>query len=75
MGTSPDVLCSSCPQPFRQFLETVVNMKYDEEPNYPKLISIFEGLLGPNPAGRPINTDGAQKVRASPVSLFLPLLS
>ena len=37
-------------------------MKFDEEPNYSKLISLFEGLIGPNPAIRPINTDGAQKV-------------
>ncbi|KAI8540504.1 hypothetical protein RHMOL_Rhmol09G0268800 [Rhododendron molle] len=32
------------------------------ESNYSKLISLFEGLIGPNPAIRPINTDGAQKI-------------
>jgi hypothetical protein len=48
--------------PFKQFLEIVVNMKFDEEPNYAKLVSLFDGILGPNPAVRPINTDGAQKV-------------
>ena len=37
-------------------------MKFDEEPNYSKLISLFEGFIGPNPAVRPIKTDGAQKV-------------
>ena len=37
-------------------------MKFDEEPNYAKLISLFEGMIGPNPALRPINTDGALKV-------------
>ena len=62
MATSPEMLCCFCPAPFKQFLEIVVNMKFDEEPNYSKLISLFEGLLGPNPAIRPINTDGAQKV-------------
>ncbi|KAL9675817.1 hypothetical protein QQ045_004024 [Rhodiola kirilowii] len=62
MGTSPEMLCCFCPAPLRQFLEIVVNMKFDEEPNYSKLISLFEGLLSPNPAIRPINTDGAQKV-------------
>ncbi|KAI3799428.1 hypothetical protein L1987_34726 [Smallanthus sonchifolius] len=31
-------------------------------PNYSKLISLFEGLIDPNPAIRPINTDGAQKI-------------
>ncbi|MQL96819.1 hypothetical protein Taro_029498 [Colocasia esculenta] len=62
MATSPELLCCSCPPPFKHFLETVVNMKFDEEPNYSKLISLFEGLIGPNPAVRPINTDGAQKI-------------
>ncbi|KAK7390722.1 hypothetical protein VNO78_18753 [Psophocarpus tetragonolobus] len=62
MGTSPETLCCMCPPPFRQFLEIVVNMKFDEEPNYCKLISLFDGTIGPNPALRPINTEGAQKV-------------
>ncbi|CAM8949676.1 unnamed protein product [Rhodiola kirilowii] len=62
MATSPEMLCCFCPAPLRQFLEIVVNMKFDEEPNYSKLISLFDGLLGPNPSIRPINTDGAQKV-------------
>ena len=62
MATSPEMLCCFCPAPLQQFLEFVVNMKFDEEPNYSKLISLFEGLIGPNPSIRPINTDGAQKV-------------
>ncbi|KAF9611349.1 hypothetical protein IFM89_030138 [Coptis chinensis] len=37
-------------------------MKFDEEPNYSKLISVFETLIGSNPAIRPINTYGAQKI-------------
>ncbi|KAJ6307253.1 hypothetical protein OIU76_017113 [Salix suchowensis] len=61
MATSPEMLCCFCPPPLKQFLEIVVNMKFDEEPNYSKLISLFESLIGPNPAIRPINTDGAQK--------------
>ncbi|OWM73420.1 casein kinase 1-like protein HD16 isoform X2 [Punica granatum] len=62
MATSPEMLCCFCPSPLKQFLEIVVNMKFDEEPNYSKLISLFDSLIGPNPAVRPINTDGAQKV-------------
>ncbi|KAL6976755.1 Casein kinase 1-like protein hd16 [Sarracenia purpurea var. burkii] len=62
MATSPEMLCCFCPAPLKQFLEIVVNMKFDEEPNYSKLISLFEGLIGANPAIRPINTDGAQKI-------------
>ncbi|XP_030547560.2 casein kinase 1-like protein HD16 [Rhodamnia argentea] len=62
MATSPETLCCFCPPPLKQFLEIVVNMKFDEEPNYSKFISLFDGLIGPNPSVRPINTDGAQKV-------------
>ncbi|XP_061367615.1 casein kinase 1-like protein HD16 isoform X2 [Gastrolobium bilobum] len=62
MRTSPEMLCCFCPPPFRQFLEIVVNMTFDEEPSYSKLISLFDDMLGPNPALRPINTEGAQKV-------------
>ncbi|KAK7310301.1 hypothetical protein RJT34_07729 [Clitoria ternatea] len=62
MGTSPEMLCCFCPAPFRQFLEIVVNMKFDEEPNYSKLISLFDCMIGTNPALRPISTEGALKV-------------
>ncbi|KAG6630092.1 hypothetical protein CIPAW_14G131300 [Carya illinoinensis] len=50
MATSSKMLCCFCSPPLKQFLEIVVNMKFDEEPNYAKLISL------------PISTDGAQKV-------------
>lgn len=62
MGTSPETLCCFCPHPFRKFVEYVVNLKFDEEPNYAKCVSFFDSIIAPNPAGRPINTDGAQKV-------------
>lgn len=39
-----------------------MNLKFDEEPNYTRCISLFDGLVGPSPDIRPINTDGAQKV-------------
>ncbi|XP_019194625.1 PREDICTED: casein kinase 1-like protein HD16 isoform X2 [Ipomoea nil] len=62
MATSPEVLCCLCPQPFKLFVEHVVNLKFDEEPNYAKYISLFDGIVGQNPLIRPINTDGAQKL-------------
>lgn len=62
MATSPESLCCFCPSPFKQFVEYVVNLKFDEEPNYAKYISLFDGIVGPNPDIRPINTEGAQKV-------------
>jgi citrate synthase len=61
MATSPEMLCCFCPAPFKQFLEIVTNMKFDEEPNYAKLISIFDGLIEA-PASRPVRIDGALKV-------------
>ncbi|GJW56460.1 hypothetical protein Tco_0103191 [Tanacetum coccineum] len=61
MATSLEMLCCFCPGVFKKFPEIVVNMKIDEDPDYSKLISLFEGLLGPNAAIRSINTDGAQK--------------
>lgn len=37
-------------------------MKFDEEPNYAKLISFFESLIEPVTSLRPIRIDGALKV-------------
>lgn len=62
MATSPEMLCCLCPPPFQQFLEMVTNMKFDEEPNYPKLISLFDNSISSNTLLRPIKTDGAIKV-------------
>ncbi|XP_012570657.1 casein kinase 1-like protein HD16 [Cicer arietinum] len=62
MATSPENMCCLCPAPFRKFIEYVVNLKFEEEPNYAKCISLFDGIVGPNPDIRPINTDGAQKL-------------
>ncbi|KAI9120691.1 hypothetical protein K1719_007724 [Acacia pycnantha] len=62
MGTSPELMCCFCPAPFKQFLEAVTNMKFDEEPNYSKLISLFDSLIEPSSQLRPIRIDGALKV-------------
>ncbi|XP_057503630.1 casein kinase 1-like protein HD16 [Actinidia eriantha] len=62
MATSPETLCGFCPQPFRLFVENVVNLKFDEEPNYAKYITLFDGIVALNPDVRPINTDGAAKL-------------
>ncbi|CAA0837516.1 Protein kinase family protein [Striga hermonthica] len=62
MSTSPELMCCFCPPPFKQFLETVTNMKFDEEPNYSKLISFFDSLIEPCTSLRPIRIDGALKV-------------
>ncbi|KAG2718501.1 hypothetical protein I3843_03G216000 [Carya illinoinensis] len=62
MATPPETLCCLCPPPFQQFLEMVTNMRFDEEPNYSKLISLFDDSIGSIPTLRPIRTDGAIKV-------------
>ncbi|KAJ4954034.1 hypothetical protein NE237_030866 [Protea cynaroides] len=62
MATAPETLCCFCPQPFGRFVDYVVNLKFDEEPNYAKYVSLFDSIVGPNPDIRPINTDGAQKL-------------
>lgn len=62
MATPPEMLCCLCPPPFQQFLEMVTNMRFDEEPNYSKLISLFDDIIDSNPILRPIRTDGAIKV-------------
>lgn len=62
MATSSELLCGSCPAPFHKFLEMVTNMKFEEEPNYSKLISLFDGSISSNASLRPIRTDGAAKV-------------
>ncbi|XP_073042274.1 casein kinase 1-like protein HD16 isoform X1 [Primulina eburnea] len=62
METSPEELCSHCPRPFMSFMEYVVNLKFDEDPDYAKCISLFDGIVGASPNIRPINTEGAQKV-------------
>lgn len=64
MGTSPELMCCFCPAPFKQFLEAVTNMRFDEEPNYSKLISLFDSLIEPSSQLRPIRIDGALKVVA-----------
>ncbi|XP_039058388.1 casein kinase 1-like protein HD16 [Hibiscus syriacus] len=62
MATSPEMLCYLCLPPFQQFLDTVTNMKFDEEPNYSKLISLFHNSIDFNSSILPILIDGAIKV-------------
>lgn len=62
MAITSEALCCFCPQPFKQFVEYVANLKFDEEPNYAKCISLFDGVIGTNPDIRPLNTEGAQKL-------------
>lgn len=62
MSTPPDILCGIFPNPFKLFVEYVVNLKFDEEPNYAKCISFFDLIISPIPDLRPLNTDGADNL-------------
>ncbi|XP_042442492.1 casein kinase 1-like protein HD16 [Zingiber officinale] len=73
MGSPAEQLCCLCPAPFKQFLEAVTNMKFDEEPNYSKLISLFDSLINPCTFLRPIRIDGALKVGQKRARLLVNL--
>ncbi|CAM8962897.1 unnamed protein product [Rhodiola kirilowii] len=62
MSTSPESMCCFCPAPFKLFLEAVTNINFEDEPNYSKLISLFDSLIEPCAQLRPIRIDGALKV-------------
>lgn len=46
MATSAESLCRYSPPAFRQYMETVINMKFDEEPKYAYLASLFSKHSG-----------------------------
>ncbi|QDZ23278.1 serine/threonine protein kinase [Chloropicon primus] len=46
MATSAEQMCKYSPPSFKQFTEYVMNLKYDEDPRYSWMISLFEPLCG-----------------------------
>ncbi|XP_056166929.1 casein kinase 1-like protein HD16 [Syzygium oleosum] len=62
MATPLEALCLSCPPPFLQFAKFAVNLKFDEDPNYARYISLFHGIIGQNPYIWPVNADAARQV-------------
>lgn len=61
MATSAEMLCRYSSPAFKQFMDTVVNLRFDEEPKYGALAKLFEPLCSPPPE-RPIDTEGATEV-------------
>nr|AEO89321.1 serine/threonine protein kinase [Dunaliella salina] len=57
MQTSADMLCRLCHPAFRNFCDSVVNLKFEEEPNYAKYISWFEPIV--NLPERPLQIDSS----------------
>lgn len=62
MATSAEVLCKYNAPEFCKFTEAVLEMKFDEEPKYAALISLFEPILV-GCVHKPICVDIAIKVR------------
>ncbi|KAF8023217.1 hypothetical protein BT93_F0657 [Corymbia citriodora subsp. variegata] len=62
MATLPETLCDSCPGPYLQFTTFVLSLKFNEEPNYARYISLFHQIIGQNPYVWPVHTDVAQEV-------------
>jgi hypothetical protein len=46
MATSAESLCRYSPPAFKQFMEIVTNLKFDEEPKYAQLAALFSDLIG-----------------------------
>ena len=60
MATSAEALARYSPPAFRQFAEAVVNLKFDEEPQYAAYSQLFEPLCGAGPS-RPIILENQPK--------------
>ncbi|KAK2363382.1 casein kinase protein HD16 [Trifolium repens] len=74
MSTSTELMCCFCSAPFKLFIEAITNMRFDEEPNYSKLISLFGSLIEPCTPLRPISIDGALKVGQKRGRMLINLL-
>ncbi len=73
MTTSAEALCRHKPEPFKVFTDSVMNLKFDEEPLYAAYIALFEPLVGGAPS-RPICIDNAVKVRFYPPAFLRQVL-
>jgi len=43
--TTVDELCEGCPGQFKQYMNYVRNLSFDQKPNYRHLRNLFEGLF------------------------------
>lgn len=71
MAISPEEICCLCPAPFKHFVEYVVNLKFDEQPDYAKCISLLDAIISPSLVIRPLNTESAMKVHEIIISFYL----
>ncbi|KAL3746022.1 hypothetical protein ACJRO7_015034 [Eucalyptus globulus] len=69
MATPLDMPCDACPGPYLQFTASVLDLKFDEEPNYAEYISLFHGITGQNIYVWPVHRDASQEVPCEQVQL------
>eukprot|EP01026_Neomeris_dumetosa_P063757 TRINITY_DN6054_c0_g5_i3.p1 TRINITY_DN6054_c0_g5~~TRINITY_DN6054_c0_g5_i3.p1 ORF type:complete len:777 (-),score=117.85 TRINITY_DN6054_c0_g5_i3:838-2904(-) len=50
MSMSAEILCRQTPLAFRSFAEAVIDLKFDEEPNYAAYTALFEPLCSRHPS-------------------------
>eukprot|EP00877_Chromochloris_zofingiensis_P010070 jgi/Chrzof1/5316/Cz15g21270.t1 len=60
MSSSAEMMCRNLSPAFEKFTEAVLNLRFDEEPNYGAYLAMFEPLV--NGIERPVAIDGARKM-------------
>ncbi|GLI66524.1 hypothetical protein VaNZ11_010394 [Volvox africanus] len=60
MATSAEMLCRGAQLAFRDFTDSVMNAKFEDEPNYARYIAMFEPLV--NVPERPLVVENALKL-------------
>ncbi len=69
MATSAEMLCRLSQPAFREFTDSVMNAKFEDEPNYARYIAMFEPLV--NVPERPLVVDNALKVSRGGVGQWM----
>jgi len=64
MSGSAEALCRGAPPAFKLFTESVINIKFDEEPKYAAFRRLFEPLCGVTGMTRPVLTEFASRLLA-----------
>jgi len=65
MSSSAEALTRGAPPAFRLFTESVINLKFDEEPKYAQFRRLFEPLCGPAGGARPVLTEFSDRLLAA----------
>lgn len=64
MSSSAEALTRGAPPAFKLFTESVINIKFDEEPKYAAFRRLFEPLCGTAGVNRPVLTEFAARLAA-----------